>query len=145
MTTFTELNNQKKQILMKTIFYFITEHSTNWSLIWSDISIYVCIWLILVMLVVIWAANNYRESVKYEAEEKQNRLVISLSHELDMLQLENSGLREAFKNYKEDVQAEIYRLRERLKLTERKRDAKGLYLSTTGKGHGKKKQLKTVV
>lgn len=126
---------------MKSLFYFFANHSINWSMIWSDVSIYVCIWLILVMLIVIWAANNYRKSVKYEAEEKQNRLVVSLSHELDMINLENSGFREAFKNYKEDVQSELYSLRERLKVAERKRDSKGLYLPSTGKGHGKKKDL----
>lgn len=120
---------------MKSLFTFITEHSINWSLIWSDCSIYVCIWLFICLVLTIVIASNYGHSVRKEADEKADSVVQSLSHELDMLELQNCYLRQSFTDHTKEI--------ERLSKFERKRNPDGTFVISSGKGHGKK-QLKTV-
>jgi len=120
---------------MKSLFTFITEHSINWSLIWSDISIYVCIWLFICLVLLVVLMPNYVHSSIKEAEEKAESVVQSLNHELDMLELQNCYLRQSFIDHKKEIK--------RLSKFERKRNPDGSFAISSGKGHGKKKQLKS--
>ena len=48
---------------MKTLFF---EHAINFNAIWNDLSIYVCLWLIALVLITVWAAKNYKNSIREE-------------------------------------------------------------------------------
>lgn len=117
------------------LFTFIAEHSINWSLIWSDCSIYVCIWLFICLVLTIVIASNYGHSVRNEAEEKAESVVNTLSLEIDSYELQNCYLKEAFVAHKKEI--------ERLSKFERKRNPDGTFVISSGKGHGKRKQLKS--
>lgn len=116
------------------IIYFLQNHSINLPEIWSDCSIYVCLWLVSVILLAIWSAKNYKRSVDSEYKEVTKTMVNSLNHEIDRLESENSYLKQAFNSYKEDVQRELIELRGKLP----KRNSDGTFAFKTGKGHGKK-------
>ena len=51
---------------MKAIVYFVTHHSINWPLIWSDCSPFIVLWLIFIMFFVMWCSRNYCEAIKTE-------------------------------------------------------------------------------
>lgn len=127
---------------MKTLIYFIMNHSINLPEIWSDCSIYVCLWLVSVVLLAIWSAKNYKRSVQLEASEdkanesyKHKNIVLSLSKQIDNLESQNSYLKQAFDSYKYDTQKELIELMGKLP----KRNSNGTFAFKTGKGHGKKK------
>lgn len=107
------------------IIYFLQNHSINLPEIWSDCSIYVCLWLVSIVLLAIWSANNYKRSIKKEYEEKKDSSIHSLNHLVDKLESENSYLKQAFDSYKYDTQREIIRLKQ----FEQLRDNKGRFLS----------------
>lgn len=105
---------------MKTIIYFVENHSTNWPLIWSDCSPYICILLFVNLFVVIWLAKNYKYSIKNEYLLRTTVKLSSLQVIIDELTAKNKSLEE------------------KLNQSVRKRDEKGHFLMVTGNGHGKK-------
>lgn len=116
---------------MKSLFTFIENQGINWSLIWSDCSIYICIWMFALLVLLIVIMPNYVHSSIKEAEEKAQLVVQSLSHEFDMLELQNTYLRQSFIDHTKEI--------ERLSKFERKRNPDGSFSISSGKGHGKKK------
>ena len=107
---------------MKTIIYFIEHHSINWPLIWSDCSPYICIWLLFLVLLAFLLVKNYNKAVKNEYLVKTTAKLCALNGTILYLQEENKSLLV------------------RVQKSERKRDEKGHYLTTSGKGHGKRKK-----
>lgn len=118
---------------MEPLFNFtnpFTQFGINWPVIWSDSSIYVCLWLISMMCLVVWSAGNYRNSVRDEYLVKVTLGLIALEQEREKLESENRLLTEAFAQYRTDVQ-----------FMKPKRNSKGQFITTTGKGHGKRKKI----
>ena len=140
---------------MKNLLYLIENQGANWQLIWTDISIYVCIMLAVNIVFVIYAAKNYKNNLCDHYLIKTTSKLCALNCEIDRLTSEKKFLRETFKSYRKDVEikvnelivknnileAENLSLKNRLEKVERKRDSKGHYLPTSGKGHGKKKVI----
>lgn len=134
-----------------------TSFTINLPVIWSDVSIYVCLWLVVFCIIVIWAANNYRRSVRDEYLVKTTSARIKWDDEMERVQSENRSLREAFDEYRHEAQTEANERQERINQlesqnaaltaeveilnvkSERKRNPDGTFAKTTGKGHGRKK------
>lgn len=114
------------------IIYFLQNHSINLPEIWSDCSIYICVWLFALLVLIIIIASNYGHSIKKESEETALSIVSSLSHELDQLELQNCYLKESYLAKQKEVDS----LNDQLK---RKRNTDGTFAIISGKGHGKKK------
>lgn len=125
----------------------------NWSVIWSDSSIFVCLWLVSVMLLVCWGATNYRNSVREEYLVKTTSARIKWEQEKEKLESENRFLTEAFYEYRSKTISDITEHQDRInqlsaenndfkakiKLLSRARNEKGQFIVTSGKGHGKRK------
>lgn len=105
-----------------------TQFGINWSVIWADSSIYICTWLISMIVLTIWSARNYRNSVREEYLVKVTSARIAWEEEREKLESENRLLTEAFAQYRTDVQ-----------IIKPKRNEKGQFITTTGKGHGTRK------
>jgi len=77
------------------IINFAMTHSINFTAIWADISIWLCLWLISVCFLVIWAANNYRISIREDYLVRTTSKLIALNNEIDELKAANKILRES--------------------------------------------------
>lgn len=145
--------------------HLFTSFGINWPVIWSDSSVFVCLWLILVVLLTIWAAKNYQNSVHEEYMVKVTCASIAWEEEREKLKSENRFLNEAFQEYRNDAQenaierqSKIDRLSsmtyelsaknnqlsaevEELSKKVPKRNADGTFAVTTGKGHQRKRKL----
>lgn len=142
----------------------IRSFAINWPVIWSDSSIYVCFWLVVFCLIVIWAANNYRRSVRDEYLVKTTSKLVHLHGLIDEKEREYKFLDNAFAEYRTDAQSEMFERQERINQLETKLEASklkydelelkydnvltqlsgrrnpdGTFAKTTGKGHGKRK------
>lgn len=107
---------------MKTIFLFIENTGINWSVIWVDCAPYLCLLLIIALVLVIIQAKKTAKELQADYLIRSTYKLCALNGEIMELQTENTSLLV------------------RLQKSERKRDEKGHYLPTSGKGHGKKKQ-----
>lgn len=144
--------------------HLFTSFGINWPVIWSDSSVFVCLWLILVVLITIWAAKNYQNSVHEEYMVKVTCASIAWEEEREKLKSENRFLNEAFQEYRNDAQenaiecqtkidelsartdelsaknnqlsAEVEELSKKVP----KRNADGTFAVTTGKGHQRKRK-----
>jgi len=126
---------------MKNLINLIENQAINWELIWTDISIYVCFMLLIDIVFVIYAAKNYKNNWREHYLVKTTSKLCTLNCEIDRLTSENKFLREAFTDYKKDVEVRINELAEenkKLSMSVRKKDEKGHYLPISGNGHGKK-------
>lgn len=106
---------------MKNLITFFENTGVNWSVIWSDCSLFVCLVLLIALAAAYWwhkkTIQETKEDYLLKITEKYcyyETLVLSL-------QIKNADLTS------------------RLQKTERKRNEKGEFLPTSGKGHGKKK------
>lgn len=126
---------------MKNLINLIENQGVNWQLIWTDISIYVCVMLIIDIVFVIYAAKNYKNNWREHYLVKTTSKLCTLNCEIDRLTSQNKFLRDAFTDYKKDVEVRINELAEenkKLSASVRKKDEKGHYLPISGKGHKKK-------
>jgi len=101
---------------MKTIIYFITHHSINWPLIWSDCSPFIVLWLFCIMFFVIWYSRNYCNAIEDEYLVRTTVKMSDLIVKIDELTAKNK-----------DLQSQV-----------RGRDEKGHFLPISGKGHKKR-------
>lgn len=123
---------------MKNLLYLIENQGANWELIWTDISIYVCVMLAANIIFVIYAAKNYKNNLREHYLVKTTSRLCALNCEIDRLTSENKFLHESFTDYKKDVEIRINNLAEenkKLSASVRKKDEKGHYLPISGKGH----------
>lgn len=126
---------------MKNLINLIENQGANWALIWSDISIYMCVMLAANIVFVLYAAKNYKNNWREHYLVKTTSKLCALICEIDRLTSENVFLHEAFKSYKNDIEIKIYDLEEenkKLSASVRKKDEKGHYLPISGNGHKKK-------
>lgn len=109
---------------MKNLLYYLSNQGINYSEIWNDTGLFLCLSIMFSFyaLLVAWSAKNYRKQALKEANEASESMLHSISHQLDVFEAENSTLKESIKKYQ----------------SERKRDDKGHFIATSGKGHGKK-------
>ena len=112
---------------MKTIIDFLYSFSINYDVIWSDCSVYVCLFLC-VIIVDFWQLDRYDE--KLSIAKKQIRL--DYSAEIDQLTAEVEFFKEINHFLIKENNAKI-----------RKRNPDGTFAVQSGKGHGKKKTTVT--
>lgn len=117
---------------MKTLISLAANQGVNWSLIWSDISIFVCV-LFLGLAVYFWHKQQ---------TQRENYLVKSTAR---LCALEGARLEilEKFRLYKNDVTLELIARQTRINELEekaQKRNPDGTFATKTGKGHGKKRK-----
>lgn len=122
---------------MKTLFF---DFSINYAAIWSDLSIYVCLWLVAFVLITVWAAKNYKNSIREEYLTKTTSKLCAMAAEIDQLTAERDHYKSAFDQYYKDINAELIETRSKIQ----KRNPNGTFAITSGKGHGKKKEVKQV-
>jgi len=106
---------------MKNLITYFENTGVNWSVIWSDCSLFICLFLLFVIVSAYWWHKKTIQEMKYEYKTESNNELCALNSQIIALQKTNNDLTI------------------RLQKTERKRDEKGLYLPISGKGHGKKK------
>lgn len=93
---------------MKTLITFFESFMINWPIIWSDTSIYICLWIIALYLITVWAAKNYRNSVREEYLVKTTSKLCALNDEIDKQKSEYKFLDKAFAEYRIDAQNEAF-------------------------------------
>lgn len=99
---------------MKTLILLAENQGANWSLIWSDISLFVCV-ILLILAVYFWHKQQ---------TQRENYLVKGTAK---ICKLEGEKM---------DLQTRINELEEKAQ----KRNPDGTFATKTGKGHGKKRK-----
>lgn len=144
---------------------FILNHAINYSEIWTDVSIYVCLWLVALILITIWAAKNWRNSIREEYLVKTTSKICALTAQIDDLTKDRDFYKKCFNDYKIEATNELIERQNNineldLRLTAaiqhnddanmkiieleskvQKRNPDGTFAKTSGNGHGKKKQV----
>lgn len=112
--------------------YFFQNHAFNYKVIWSDLSPYLCLWLIFMCVLTVFAANNYRRSIRDEYLTKTTSKLIALNQEIDELKASNDFINEAFASYRADATNQLADKQKRIdyysEKYDRKRDLKGHFL-----------------
>lgn len=112
---------------MKTLIDFLYSFSINYDVIWSDCSVYVCLFLCEIIIIALWQLSICND--KLAIAKRQIRL--DYSSEIDQLTAEV----EFFKGMNHVFIQEINDLKNRVQ----KRNPDGTFAVQSGKGHGKKK------
>ena len=107
---------------MKNIITFFENTGVNYSVIWSDCSPYLCAVLLIALILGYYFAKKTNQCLTDYYLLKSTTKVCQLEGKIFDLEAENKALSE------------------KVEKLERKRDEKGHYLPTSGKGHGKRKK-----
>lgn len=127
---------------MKTLITLAANQGANWSLIWSDISLFVCV-LLLGLAFYFWhKQQKQRENYLVKGTAK----ICKLEGEKMDLQQSYDSLMEKFRLYKNDMTEELISrqtLINELEEKAQKRNPDGTFAAKSGKGHGKKRKEAT--
>lgn len=100
---------------MKTLIILAANQGANWSLIWSDLSVFVCLFLIIIAL-------HFRQKCLKQREDYLVKGTAKIC---------------AIEGEKIELEKKIEELQAKLP----KRNSDGTFAETSGKGHGKKRKI----